>query len=1246
MRINIRLSFAFFFLLSYYFLSAQYEGNTPFVHEKGGLIINEISNGPTGTLGNRAEYIELLVIGAANAPNAPVNLEGWIIDDNNFPTQLNAPTQGSAPGHSSFGSCYSAVPPGSIIVFYNEDDPNPALPADDPLDSNNDGVYIVSHNDDCINTCNSNPISPNTSPDPNPNYCPCSDPSIERDVWALGLANDNDMIQIRDRCEVVNHVIYWDALRDIRIVEDIENSPVKVKIDGNQRQKVIRLVNTVSNDWNDIANYDNPDVAGNESPGSANSAANQLLVNQLRNGAFAYEGTIYDCEDTDAGDLTIPNNAGTDLPIVITEGDDIGAFGTDYIRADENEPDALDFVFEYAYILTNDDAPNYTIVDFNTTGDFDFSQYPVGEYLVWGFSYIQTNGTIQVGQYLASVVTSIQDILDYEECGFDANLDNLNITDEVVRIIIEPRPCFDLEVIKTDNTCPNETNGAIEITMNNPVPPVTIDWNVDELDGQFEVDGLQEGTFIFAITDGEGCVFQDTLSIETLSDLPTLDVSWEDSVCENDCNELGLNLNGIAPFQVVYNLNLGAIDRNFLVETMGDSTLQICPADFALQADDLFSASFIIVRDMVCVDTLNQTFVTTVLPAATFDLNTTICPDESLEINGTTYNASNLSGQEILLGAGTNGCDSIINIDLTVARIDTNFLNLNLCAGESQEINGTLYDANNLSGIEVLSNVSSTACDSIIVVNVNLLERAEGNLTIDLCEGESETFNGTLYDENNLTGQEILSNAAASGCDSIVNVNVNIIELANGSFFEALCIGESIDINGTIYDESKPVGTEIIQRANGCDSIVDIALTFSPIIMAALTGNANVCNGENATLTFRFNQVGAFDVVYLEGGDPIELNNISDGHTISVAPTSTTIYRIESVSSNDWDCIEIGEEAQVIVSDLDAIIRSRNVSCAGEDDGRIEVEVSGGAAPIRIEWSNRQSLEVIENLAAGQYSVTVSDAANCVLERNITLTEGGTVQFTAEVTEPTCLGDLDGRIVIDSIMGGERPYRVTFNGSVQNFTDTPIIFRNLNLGNYEVLIEDANGCGNAQIIEVPAPPALSLQLGEDLQINLGDSVQLVGLASGNIEAIEWQPANMLRSPDSLLTFTAPTENTTYQLRIRDEKGCETSDQITVFVIDERSIFVPNVFTPNNDNRNDFFFVYPDSKVAAIRKMQIFDRWGDMVFERANLVIGKENEGWNGRINNERAPSATYVYRIEVEYLTGEVEVLFGTVSLL
>ncbi|MEL6941487.1 MAG: hypothetical protein AAFO82_02375, partial [Bacteroidota bacterium] len=477
MELRYRPINIFIFLFFSFSVSAQYQGNAPFVHEKGGLIINEISNGPTGiTPNNRAEYVELLVIGAASDPTAPVNLEGWIIDDNNFP----AVNQGSAPGHSSFGSCFSAIPPGSIIVFYNGDERNPTIPPDDPDDANGDGVYIVSHLDPCVNTCNSNPIADGQLDGipANPTFCPCTDPDVERDVWALGLANDNDMIQIRDRCEVVNHVIYWDAIRDLRIVDDIENSPVTLKVDGNQRQKVIRLVNTISTDWNNPANFDNPNVddnGGSESPGAANSMQNQAFIDQLRAGTFPYDGVIFDCEDTDAGDLVVPNNAGVDLPIFIVEGDDLGAFSTNYDAVDELEPDALGFSFEYAYILTQNDAPNFTIVDFNTNGDFDFSDLPPGDYLVWGFSYIQTNGTINVGQYLANVVTTIQDILDYQECGFDANLENLTSNGDPVNVIIEDRPCFTIDVNKTDNTCPNVNEGTIEVIVRDALPPLTID---------------------------------------------------------------------------------------------------------------------------------------------------------------------------------------------------------------------------------------------------------------------------------------------------------------------------------------------------------------------------------------------------------------------------------------------------------------------------------------------------------------------------------------------------------------------------------------------------------------------------------------------------------------------------------------------------------------------------------------------------------------------------------------------------
>jgi len=1249
MELRLRPISIFIFLFFSSTLVAQYQGNAPFVHENGGLIINEISNGPTGiTPNNRAEYIELLVIGAASDPTAPVNLEGWIIDDNNFP----ATNQGSAPGHSSFGSCFNAIPPGSIIVFYNGDERNLAIPADDPDDSNGDGVYIVSHLDPCVNTCNSIPIADGQleGVSANPTFCPCTDPDVERDVWALGLANDNDMIQIRDRCEVVNHVVYWDAIQDLKIVDDIENSPVKVKIEGNQRQRVILLVNTMSNDWNDAANFDNPNVddnGGSESPGAANSMQNQAFIDQLRAGTFAYDGIIFDCEDTDAGDLTVPNDAGTDLPIFITEGDDLGAFGTNYTAADENEPDALGFSFEYAYILTQNDPPNYTIVDFNTNGNFNFSNVPPGDYLVWGFSYIQTNGTINVGQYLANVVTTIQEILDYQECGFDANLENLTASGEPVNVIIEDRPCFTIEVDKTDNTCPNINEGSIEVTVRDALPPLTIDWDSNQFDGESEVNGLASGTYTFTVTDSDGCAIADTVLIGNLNDLPTIAVDWETEVCINSCSELQMGITGEAPYQIEYNLDLGGLNRDFSIATSSrDTSIQVCPQDFGIASGSIFSATFFRISDANCADTINQTFVTTVLSTTEFMLTQTLCSGEIIEVNNVIYNLTNPSGTEILQGASANGCDSIVMIDLTFVSPDTLFVERDICTNESLEFNNVTYDANNPNGIEVLPNGSAAGCDSVIVVNLNILQVAEGEVVQEICADESIVVNGITYDANNLVGQETLIGGAINGCDSIVNINLTVADALRGTFFKTLCTGESVVVNGTTYDQSNPIGTERIPQANGCDSLIEVTLTFEPTITASLIGNANVCDGEATTLTFNFNQVGNFDVRYFENDRLVELNDISDNFTLNVSPATNTIYRIESVSSEDWNCIEIGEQAQVMVSDLDVVLNVEGLSCPGTSDGKVGVVVTGGIEPISIEWNTGSASEELTNLGAGTYAVTVIDAANCLFEEQATLEEGTMLQFTASATSPTCLGDDNGSIIIDSIRGAQLPYNVTFQGKTSTFTTSPISFRNLKEGIYEVLIEDGKGCDAMQELEVLAPTPLSLELGANIEIDLGDSVNLVAVTSGNIETIEWLPPEMLTTPDSLSSFTKPSENTVYQLSLTDENGCTISDRITVFVIDDQKIYLPNAFSPNGDNVNDFFTVFPDSKVEAIPRIQIYDRWGNLLFDRTNPAIGKESDGWDGRVNGDRAPSGNYVYRVEIQYVSGETEVLIGTVSLL
>lgn len=387
----------------------QFSGTQPYRHEGGGLVLNEMSNGPFGT----KEYVEFVVYGDPINPTAPVDISGWIIDDNNYPMS----GQGNAPGHIAFGDCYTAVPPGSILVIYHADDRHPALPPDDINDTAPaDGVYIIPHNAECLNACITNP---NIS---NPLYCPCSDIDFIPQGWYLNLRNSGDVFQLRDPCETVIQALSWGG---VLVTDEVVASPGHIDLGPEgQGGLFMQLTNQFSDNWFDPINYENVPVSNLETPGTPNTPENAALIEQLAIGGITNDGRISDCRDTDAGDLVLPANANTERPpIEVCLGEDLDAFSRDYSQADEMEPDAIDFTFEYTFLLTLDDAPNFTILDRSQEGDFDFSLLPIGRYRVWGFSYIQTNGSVSIEEFLVDKST-IADIEAFMSCGYDGDLGN------------------------------------------------------------------------------------------------------------------------------------------------------------------------------------------------------------------------------------------------------------------------------------------------------------------------------------------------------------------------------------------------------------------------------------------------------------------------------------------------------------------------------------------------------------------------------------------------------------------------------------------------------------------------------------------------------------------------------------------------------------------------------------------------------------------------------------------------------
>jgi gliding motility-associated-like protein len=97
----------------------------------------------------------------------------------------------------------------------------------------------------------------------------------------------------------------------------------------------------------------------------------------------------------------------------------------------------------------------------------------------------------------------------------------------------------------------------------------------------------------------------------------------------------------------------------------------------------------------------------------------------------------------------------------------------------------------------------------------------------------------------------------------------------------------------------------------------------------------------------------------------------------------------------------------------------------------------------------------------------------------------------------------------------------------------------------------------------------------------------------------------------------------------------------------RKVFIPNVFSPNQDQINDIFFLQGDEEfVEEIEYMIIADPWGDVVFEKTNFSLNDPNEGWDGTMGGEPMNPGVFTYLTRIRFIDGEIIPYSGTVTLI
>ena len=168
------------------------------------------------------------------------------------------------------------------------------------------------------------------------------------------------------------------------------------------------------------------------------------------------------------------------------------------------------------------------------------------------------------------------------------------------------------------------------------------------------------------------------------------------------------------------------------------------------------------------------------------------------------------------------------------------------------------------------------------------------------------------------------------------------------------------------------------------------------------------------------------------------------------------------------------------------------------------------------------------------------------------------------------------------------------------------------------------------------------EYGERVLINL-----VTNFPEWKISSIEWMSDEELNCYDCLTNHFSPTDTTTVQLQITLDDGCIVSDDITYYVVLTKKIYVPTVFSPNDDGINDHITIYTNHSVERIKSFMVFSRKGHLVHEAYHFRPWDSYPfSWDGRFRGKNLHSETYVWKAVIEYINGEEEVRTGTVDLI
>lgn len=799
-----------------------------------------------------------------------------------------------------------------------------------------------------------------------------------------------------------------------------------------------------------------------------------------------------------------------------------------------------------------------------------------------GYTYQWSNGSIT--QDLDSVPAGNYTVTVTDDNG-------CSVTASVT--ITQPLPLTISLANLAEVRCNGGTDGEIDVTVTGGTPPYVFNWS----NGTVTEDNtnLTAGTYDVTVTDGSGCTVSATYTITEPSAIAITGVVT-DAACGTSANgAVDVSVTGgVGPYtyfwsngqvtQDINNLTVGVYtlqvqdSRNCLVSasfTVGGGSSLAVAVDTVINVlcfgDTTGSIEIVVTGGTVPLtyawSTGDTTQNLTNVPAGTYTVTVTdnsgcqdaltatiTQPSQFLAIatvtnvtcNGLANGAVDVTatgGTAPYTYAWSNGA---VSQDLTGLSGGTYSVTVTDVNGCSTSLSATVTEPTALNVQGAVANVSCNGGNNG-VVNLSVSGGApaytyvwsNGATSSSIFNLTAGTYTVTVNDANGCSAvQSFTVNQPVLLVANVTGTNVSCNGGANGSVTAAPTGGTapysylwSNNFSGNASQTGLAAGTYtvIVTDANNCTASGSYTVT-QPAAITVVETLVNVsCNGgNNGSISITVSGgTGPFNVVWSNGP-------FTNGTTTSVNGTLTAGTYTATITDQNG-CVATRTYTITQPSAITLGTQVTNANCFGAATGEVDLSVSGGTLPYTYAWTGGASSQDLTNVAAGTYTVTVTDGNGCTATTTATVGQATVIQLQATVVGATCNGAADGDVFLTATGGtGTYTYAWTNAATTQNLV-------NVAAGTYSVTVTDANGCTATGTYTITEPAALSSTLSVTDVVCFGNATGSVNLTPSGGTA----PYSFLWSNFSVSEDLNGVAAGTYVVVITDANGCRTVDTAVV-----------------------------------------------------------------------------------------------------